>query len=628
MCGIIGYLNNKKECFNILFNGLVQLQNRGYDSAGITTIDCSNNFITTKFASTERDDSLDLLKVTNINHKNNIIGIGHTRWATHGAKTDMNSHPHTCPNNIFTIVHNGIIENYQTLKKELYDNSYNDFKSETDTEVIVNYLSYLYSKYNKIKSIEEIIQLTCLKLEGTYGLVILFNKTPTSLYCIRKGSPLLIGYNETESYVVSELSAFNNNVKQYYEITSDNLYTIKNINNKIVITNSLNINQQTNKLNSKYLGTCTFEPYTGWMEKEIFEQIDSTNRALSFGGRLLSNNMVKLGGLEEHINDITQLNNLLILGCGTSYYSAMIGANYFKELCNFENVEYIDGCEFTEKNIKKNKLTGIICLSQSGETRDLMRCIEIGKQHDCFLIGVVNVVDSQISREVACGVYLNAGREIAVASTKSFTSQCIVLALISIWIAQLNDINKLKRVTYIQDLRQISHLIECILLNKLNELDLWVDSFINEPSCFLIGKDNLLPITFEGSLKLKEISYIHAEGISSSSLKHGPLALIRENFPVILFVKEDNNVNKLINCYEELNSRRANIFSITTSKKYYEHVILKTKKENCILIENTKNTFINIIINIFIQSLSLKISNKKNYNPDKPRNLAKVVTVE
>ena len=337
--------------------------------------------------------------------------------------------------------------------------------------------------------------------------------------------------------------------------------------------------------------------------------------------------MVKLGGLESHIDEIKKINNLIILGCGTSYYSAMIGSMYFKELCNFENVEYIDGCEFTDKNIKQNKTTGIIFLSQSGETRDLMQCLDICKQKNCFLIGAVNVVDSQISREVDCGVYLNAGREVGVASTKSFTSQCIVLALISIWIAQLHNINKLKRVKYIQDLRQFSHLIDYILNEKISIMDTWVNSFINEPSCFLIGKEDMLPISYEGSLKLKEISYIHAEGKSPSSLKHGPLALIRANFPVILFVKEDNNVNKLINCYEELKSRNANIFSITTSKTYYEHVILKSNKENCLFIENTKNCFTNILMNIFIQYLSLKISKNKNYNPDKPRNLAKVVSV-
>jgi glutamine---fructose-6-phosphate transaminase (isomerizing) len=623
MCGIIGYLNSKNQCFEILYNGLEQLQNRGYDSAGITTIDVSNNFITTKYASTDENDSLELLKNTKNKHSNNIIGIGHTRWATHGAKTDINSHPHTCQNNIFTIVHNGIIENYQTLKNELYNNGYDKFKSETDTEVIVNYLSYLYSKkYNntlEFIEIEKIINNCCSKLEGTYGLVILCNLTPNIMYSIRKGSPLLIGYNNNEAYIVSEISAFNNNVKQYYELENENVYKIKlseNLNNnnrEIKISNSLKTNNELSNLSHNNL-ELSFDPYSCWMEKEIFEQIDSTNRALSFGGRLLSNNMVKLGGLENHIDNIKQINNLLILGCGTSYYSAMIGANYFKELCNFENVEYIDGCEFTEQNIRNNKSTGIIFLSQSGETRDLMRCIEIGKQKNCFLIGVVNVVNSQISREVDCGVYLNASREVAVASTKSFTSQCIVLSLISVWISQIqmNSHNILnKRIKYIQDLRQFSHLIEQLLTNKINILDNWVNDFKDEQSCFLIGKNDLLPICFEGALKLKEIAYIHAEGISSSSLKHGPLALIKKNFPVIIFVKDDINVSKLINCYEELKSRNANIFSITTSKTFYNHCILKTNREKCLFIENTQNNFINILMNICIQYLSLKISQKK-----------------
>ena len=646
MCGIIGYINNKNSCFDILYNGLVQLQNRGYDSVGITSIDYSNNFITTKFASTEKNDSLKLLKNTRNDHNKNFIGIGHTRWATHGAKTDNNSHPHTCQDNIFTIVHNGIIENYQTLKKELIENNYNNFISDTDTEVIVNYLSYLYSKISSNISsitsqdisieIEKIINSCCLKLEGTYGLVILCNLTPDTIYSIRKGSPLLLGYNNYEAYIVSEISAFKNNVKQYYELTSNNVYKIKlsnksyNDSREIIITNSLKkINKSLSlQLNKNEL---SFSPYTCWMEKEIFEQIDSTMRALSFGGRLLSNNMVKLGGLENHIDKFKNIDNLFILGCGTSQYASMIGKAYFKDICLFNNVEYFDGCEFTDNDLNKNLNTALIFLSQSGETRDLMRCIEIGKNNNCLLIGVVNVVDSQIAREVDCGVYLNAGREVAVASTKSFTSQCIVLSLISIWISQIqtknyNIVNK--RIKYIQDLRQFSHLIEQLLTNKINILDKWIESFINESSCFLIGKNDILPICYEGSLKLKEIAYIHAEGISSSSLKHGPLALIKINFPVIIFVKDDNNINKLINCYEELKSRNANIFSITTSKTYYNHFIIKSNRENCLLIDNTKNIYTNILVNICIQYLSLRISQYKEYNPDKPRNLAKVVTVE
>jgi glucosamine--fructose-6-phosphate aminotransferase (isomerizing) len=629
MCGIIGYLSNTNESFDILWNGLFQLQNRGYDSVGITTVDCSHNFVTNKYVSEHLNNCLDLLQQNKINHKYNKSGIGHTRWATHGAPTINNSHPHTCLQNLFTIVHNGIIENYITLKKELTNNGFTNFKSETDSEIIVNLISMYYNIYkNTTKTIEEIIEITCSKLDGTYGIVILFKNKPGVLYCIRKGSPLLIGHNNYEAYIVSETSAFNNNIKQYYEITSQNVYTIYfNVHNILTIDNRLNIDNNITKTIVNNIIDISYKPYTCWMEKEILEQVESTNRALSFGGRILSNYMVKLGGLENYIDEIEKLNNLLIVGCGTSYYSSMVGVTYFKDLCNFENIEYVDGCEFNSDNIKKNKKTGIIFLSQSGETMDLIKCIEISKDKNCFLIGVVNVVDSQIARMVNCGVYLNAGREVSVASTKSFTSQCIVLSLISIWISQLQNINKLKRIEYIKSLRQLSNNIKYILTNKINILDNWVGSFINEPSCFVIGKEELLPIALEGSLKLKEVSYIHAEGISANSLKHGPLALIRDKFPVILLVKDDNNVIKLINCFEELKSRYATIFVITTSEKFNNYVNSNSNNKNCLYIEDNNSNFSNILINITLQCLSLKISKSKNISSDKPRNLAKVVTV-
>jgi len=632
MCGIIAYINNSIDCYNIIYNGLKQLQNRGYDSAGITTIDSSGNFFTTKYASCENNDSLKLLGENSNLHINKKIGIGHTRWSTHGAKTDENSHPHTCMKNIFTIVHNGIIDNYQDLKSLLKKHDYSNFKSQTDSEVIANLLLMYYENNKDNKNIENIIKDVCSKLSGTWGLVILCSKTPNTVYVTRKGSPLLIGKQENETYIVSEISGFCNKINEYFEVNNDDVYKISlNKNNSIDIDTLFGNSEKTNVLENNFNSDLTCEPYYKWMEKEIFEQVDSTLRAISLGGRILSNCDVKLGGLEKYKDELLNINNLLILGCGTSYYASMIGKKYFEDNCNFKIINYYDGCEFTEYMIPIEGKTGIIFLSQSGETRDLIRCIDIGKNYNCFHIGVVNVVDSQIARDVHCGVYLNAGREVAVASTKSFTSQCIILALISIWFSQIQENISIRRTLYIKELRSLSQSIQNILTKKINLLDTWLHDFKNNSSCFLIAKGDLLPITYEGALKIKEITYIHAEGVSASSLKHGPLALIQNNFPVILYVADDANISKMINAYEELIARGAKIFSITNSKIYLNFLknhSVKFNENNVIYLNNDFKIFINLLMNICTQYLAYRISVFKNIDPDKPRNLAKVVTVE
>lgn len=628
MCGIIGFLSTKKDCFNFIINGLKQLQNRGYDSAGITTFDELGNFKTSKYASTMKIDSLDKLENDKI-HKSKI-GIGHTRWATHGSKTDNNAHPHTCYNNLFTIVHNGIIENYMEIKNFLKKNCDNlNFKSETDSEVIVNLLSYNYYNYKNL-NISELIKKTCLELEGTWGLVILCSKNPNTIYVTRKGSPILISKQENEVYIASEISGFCGNVNDYFSLKNNDVCCIEIKNNIIELSNLSKFEYQLNKkiLNSDL--QLTHYPYNHWMEKEINEQVESTLRAISLGGRILSNDSVKLGGLENFKNELTNIDNILLLGCGTSYYASLLGEIYFRNLCNFKYIKSIDGGEFEENLIPKDGNTCFILLSQSGETRDLYRCIQIGRNKKCFLLGIINVVDSQIARKVDCGVYLNAGREIGVASTKSFTSQCIVLSLVSIWFSQIkNNFKHISRI-YLSELRNLSLQIKSLFnSNEFEKLKIWANQLKDKNSCFLLGKGENIPITLEGSLKLKEITYIHAEGYSASSLKHGPLALIENEFPVIIFITDDKYISKMISCYEELNSRNAKIFCITNSNDFKEYFTLKNGNlNNMIFIDSCNSNYVNLLFNICIQKLAYNLSIVKEYNPDKPRNLAKVVTVE
>jgi glucosamine--fructose-6-phosphate aminotransferase (isomerizing) len=342
-------------------------------------------------------------------------------------------------------------------------------------------------------------------------------------------------------------------------------------------------------------------------------------RAISLGGRLLSNNKVNLGGLNENIYKLRELDNLIVLGCGTSYHAGMIGIHYFKEICDFNSVQLFDGAEFEKHDVPKKGKTGLILLSQSGETKDLHRCIQIANESELFMIGVVNVVDSLISREVHCGCYLNAGREVAVASTKAYTSQVILLNMIAIWFAQIKNIHELKRINMIKDLRQLYLDIEKTIGLCEKSIPEIIPLFNDKKSCFLLGKNKGESIAREGALKIKEISYIHAEGYSTSSLKHGPFALLEKDFPVILIAPEDEFYSKSLNAYEEIQSRHAEIIIITDDKK--------CDKKNCIQIPYNA-TFIHLLSVIPLQLLAYELSLSRGLNPDMPRNLAKVVTVE
>jgi len=361
----------------------------------------------------------------------------------------------------------------------------------------------------------------------------------------------------------------------------------------------------------------TPDPYPHWTIKEIHEQHESCLRAISHGGRLMSNNEVKLGGLNEKKEELLKLDNMILLGCGTSYHAGMFGVNYLKELGGFNSVQLYDGAEFNEQDIPKQGKTGVILLSQSGETKDLHRCIQIGREHDVFLIGVVNVVDSLIAREVDCGCYLNAGREVAVASTKAYTSQIIILNLIALWFAQEKKIHEGKRGKYIQDLRNLHMDIKKTVEVCEQSIDGMLPLFEHH-SCFLLGKGKGESIAREGALKIKEISYIHAEGYSTSSLKHGPFALLHEGFPVVLIAPDNEHYAKNENAYEEIKSRHATIIYVTDKD---------IEKENVIRIHKN-NSFQDFLSILPLQMLAYKLSLVRGLNPDMPRNLAKVVTVE
>lgn len=615
MCGIIAMLlAHDKEFFKVILESLKQIQNRGYDSAGFSYHE-NNKIKTFKYASDEisalkkLEDDFSEKK----NFANNIIA--HTRWATHGAKTDINSHPHHSWNDKLSLVHNGIIENFQEIKTFLKSQGI-PFKSQTDTEVISNLIEFEYQKNNDITLA---IKNSIKKMEGTWGLAIIHTDYPNKMFCIRHGSPLLIGTEEEFFMVTSELSGFANKVKNYFVLENNDLAILESKNGTVSITTE-KIYQ--NKNLDKKLFELSPEPYPHWTIKEIMEQPEAIMRAISFGGRLLNDEEVRLGGLESNKEVLKRVDNLILLGCGTSLHAGLIGAEYFKELCHFNTVQVIDGAEFSTKDIPKVGNTALLYLSQSGETKDLHRCIEIGKDNDLFQIGVVNVVDSLIAREVDCGCYLNAGREVGVASTKAFTNQVVILSMMAIWFAQLKMINLNKRKRFIRDLRKLSQDFRKTINICDNDINKeLLESFINVNSLFILGKGLSRFIAREGALKIKELCYLHAEGYGGSSLKHGPFALLDKEHPVILLINKNKFKSKMLNAKEEIISRHSNVLIIGDVK------VDKTNQVSGISIP-TNETYQDLLGIIPLQLAAYYCSIKRGINCDQPRNLAKCVNVE
>jgi glucosamine--fructose-6-phosphate aminotransferase (isomerizing) len=607
MCGIIGYLGNENST-PIVIDGLTLLQNRGYDSVGISSI-IENNLHTIKYASTNSHNSIELLKdkidITQTPH----LSIGHTRWATHGAKTDINAHPHHDNMNRIALVHNGIIENFHMLKSDLIKKGYH-FISQTDTEVIAVLIGYyLDSGY----SMTESVQQTVNELKGTWALLIINREHPNKVWITRNGSPLLLGMEDDFVMIASEQIAFHNYIKQYIVLNNHDVIEVSLNNHKI----SYNINIQEYQTKVKTYTNIELSPtgFDHWTIKEIHEQPDSVIRAINNGGRLLTDSTVRLGGLDSNKSNLLDIDHMILLGCGTSFHSGLWVLDIFKSLDIFDTVSIYDGADFNKRDIPKRGKVGAILISQSGETKDLHRCIQIIQENNMISIGVVNVIDSFIARESDCGVYLNAGREVAVASTKSFTNQCIVLSLIAIWFSQNKNTCLEKRKRIIKDLHNLPFQMKEILkmenLDKIRQISRTIN---NANSMFILGKGKEEAVAKEGALKIKEITYIHAEGYSSSALKHGPFGLIVTGLPIILLDVNEKYREKNENVLQEVSARGAHV--------------LKISDENGELVIGKNQIFGGVLSNVYIQLISYYCALEKGLNPDFPRNLAKVVTVE
>ena len=611
MCGIDGYLGNK-PAKDIIINGLKRLEYRGYDSAGICTME-SEKMIISKTAGKVND----LVKSISKDKHNGFIGIGHTRWATHGEPNIVNAHPHIDFSGKFTLVHNGIIENYISLKKLLKENGI-DCKTDTDTEVLVQFIGFLY-KQNQLSFVET-IRLALNEVIGAYGIVVMCKDEPNIIISARLGSPLLLGIGEGEFYVASDSSPiieYTRNIVFLDEgelaIINQNGYEVRSIKANQIISKDVEEIQYN-------LEEIEKGGYEHFMIKEINEQAITISEAIR--GRLdVDANKVMLGGIYDWLQKILDANNIYITACGTSWHAALIGSYILEELLHIPvKVEYASEFRYRETAVNSGSL--VIGISQSGETADTLAAIKKANAKGALTLGIVNVVGSSIARETNCGVYMHAGPEIGVASTKAFTSQVTILNLIGLLLAQKKGIKEKHLDKLVNDLQKLPSLID-LVLDKSNEIISIAKSFYNVENFLYLGRGYQFPVALEGALKLKEISYIHAEGYPAAEMKHGPIALIDDEMPVVFIVTE-TGYEKVISNVQEVRARGGRIIIITTEvnnelMNYSDHIICVPKIHHCLQ---------SIITSIPLQLLAYHIAVLKGCDVDMPRNLAKSVTVE
>lgn len=612
MCGIVGYIGNK-PAYPILINGLKKLEYRGYDSAGISVID-DGKVKTFKC----KGKVSDLEKHVKGNNLKGDVGIGHTRWATHGAPNDINAHPHKSQNGHFILIHNGIIENYTRLKNKLIKRGY-QFSTETDTEVLVNLIEYSYL-YGKI-SAEQAVRFALKKVIGAYGLVIICTDEPEQLIAARKGSPLVIGIGDGEYFIASDATPIVEHTKRVVYlndndvaiITKDEL-TLKTIGN-IKLTPKI----QTLDLDIGEINKGDFEHF---MLKEIFEQPRSIKD--TFRGRISKErNTIHLGGLHEVMAKLVNARRIIIIGCGTSWHAALIGEYLFEEFARIPvEVEYAS--EFRYRNPVIYVDDVVIAISQSGETADTLAAVNQAREAGALVLGICNVVGSGIARVTQGGVYTHAGPEMGVASTKAFTAQVTVLTMMAMLIGRKRFIlDEKKYEKFISELQQLPSKIEEILKNNDHYKKI-AGLYVNSNNFIYLGRGYFFPVALEGALKLKEISYIHAEGYPAAEMKHGPIALIDENMPVVVIAPKDDSYEKIVSNIREVKARGGIVIAVVnkgdkTISEIADHVFE---------VPSTLLALAPLLTVIPLQLLSYHIAVMRGCNVDQPRNLAKSVTVE
>ncbi len=611
MCGIVAYVGYR-EAYPVIIKGLKRLEYRGYDSAGIALINDNLNVYKKKGKVSDLED---YLKNETLH---STIGIGHTRWATHGEPNDVNAHPHFSENKNLAIIHNGIIENYASLKQDLMKRGHH-FSSATDSEVFIHFIEDIQG--HEKCSLEEAVRLALSKVVGAYAIVIISKDNKNQLIAARKGSPLVVGIGENEFFCASDATPIIEYTKdvvyledQQIAIIRDGKLTIKSIEN---IESTPYIQKLDMELESIEKGG-----FPHFMLKEIFEQPKSITDTMR--GRVNSEkNHLVLGGLREHINKMMFTNRIVIVACGTSWHAGLVAEYIFEELARV-NVEVEYASEFRYRNpiIKEGDI--VISISQSGETADTLAAIELAKSKGATIFGVCNVVGSSIPRLTHAGAYLHAGPEIGVASTKAFTSQVTVLAMMAIIIAyKKGTITESKYHELLVELESIPSKVEEILSHN-DKIKYLSGEFKDATNFLYLGRGCNFPVALEGALKLKEISYIHAEGYPAAEMKHGPIALIDQEMPVVIIATKDSSYEKIVSNIQEVKARKGRVIAIVTEGDE----LIPQMADYVIAIPQTNELLIPLLSVIPMQLLAYHIAVMRGCNVDQPRNLAKSVTVE
>lgn len=614
MCGIIAYLSASKnyKILKSIVESLKSLQNRGYDSSGVGVYNMESKQMDIKKIIGNNIDELMDLRTTK-----SYFGFGHNRWSTHGVVNKENAHPHNSIQKKFFIVHNGTIDNFEEMKKIIPDYDKKKY-SETDTELFINLIEHFYED-----DIEKAIKKTINCIKGPFAICVFSLHNPNEIYFCRRDLPLLLGFSEKLVIASSETVGFYDKVEHYIELLNDDIFCVKFINDELEyekMTNYVKIRVvKSRELLNPY-------PHPYWTIKEIMEQPLTVNKATNMGMRFEGKDKVILNGLQEKNKEILRCNRVILFGCGTSFYAGCVGSYLLKLMKCFDHTEALIASEFEDEIHIENDMDNTLCiyLSQSGETKDLVDVLYTLKNTKAMNISIINVVNSLIARTTGCGVYVNASRENGVASTKSFTAQVVVLALIAVWINQQkykDKKNQMERTKYIKGLQDLPLDIEsCFTLFPIikDEITPLIVENKNN-SMFILGSGIGYQVAKEGALKIKEISYIHAEAYSLLDLKHGPFALIEKNTPIIVIAHDKKSHEKSKNICSEIKTRHGLVIYISP----YDKV------ENCdFYIQIPYNQKFNFLLSLIpIQMLAYELTIAKNINPDFPKNLAKCVTV-
>ncbi len=611
MCGIVGYVG-PRQAYPIVLKGLKRLEYRGYDSAGVAVINGDLNVYKKKGKVADLEESLTGKKVEG------QIGIGHTRWATHGEPSDRNAHPHTSENGEMAMIHNGIIENYAPIKKELIEKGYT-FSSDTDTEVLLKFIEDI--KKNNNGSLEEALRIALKRIVGAYCILLIDKNDPETIIAARKGSPLVIGIGKGEHFLASDASPI---IEYTKEVVYVNDYEVAIVKPDELILKNLGNEKQTPFITKLDMELAKIEKggYDHFMLKEIFEQPETILDCLR--GRLLPEDVeIRMAGINDHIDKLIHAQRIVIVACGTSWHAGLIAEYLFEELCRI-NVEVEYASEFRYRNPVINEGDVIIAVSQSGETADTLVALENAKEKGAFIFGVVNAVGSSIARISHAGAYTHAGPEIGVASTKAFTGQLAVLMMMALKVGYAKG--TLDKERFIQLLNELHAVPEKVkeILKDIEKIKAIAEKYKDASDFLFLGRGYNFPVALEGALKLKEISYIHAEGYPAAEMKHGPIALVDENLPVLFVATKDKYYEKIVSNVQEIKARKGMVIAVATEGDN----VIPEMSDDVMYVPDADEVVAPILSVIPLQLLSYYVGIAKNLNVDMPRNLAKSVTVE